>query len=126
MGGKFTFHYGSIQIECAVNIIDDIPDLHSTMVLFKYKICNGTGMEEKFTFHYGSIQILIYWLINILWEDLHSTMVLFKSKAYEHEYLGIPVFTFHYGSIQMDSSIIISNLTPEFTFHYGSIQIKST
>ena len=27
---------------------------------------------------------------------------------------------------KLDSSIIISNLTPEFTFHYGSIQIDWT
>ena len=58
---------------------NNIPYLHSTMVLLK----SGTSDEiivstEKSTFHYGSIKIFLL-LDKVLYcQNLHSTMVLLK------------------------------------------------
>ena len=100
---RFTFHYGPIQIflvsECAL----DLSNLHSTMVLFKFKrICSMFDFD-------------IY---------LHSTMVLFKLLI---NLVAIIVnsFTFHYGPIQIRNTLIIHLMLDAFTFHYGPIQIRA-
>ena len=55
---EFTFHYGPIQIAMANIELPTLADLHSTMVLFKYKSSILlTSDASRFTFHYGPIQM---------------------------------------------------------------------
>ena len=53
----FTFHYGSIQINCTEKAKKSIEVLHSTMVLFKFDAIQQNKIDSLL---------------------LHSTMVLFK------------------------------------------------
>ena len=123
---KFTFQYGSIQIQTIMQspvlvIHIYIPiwfysnqaknqrnprkiDLHSNMVLFKWRK-KGSKLSSI--------------------ADLHSNMVLFKLGE-TFKYAASTAFTFQYGSIQIDYAKSADVNKSLFTFQYGSIQITYT
>ena len=143
---RFTFQYGSIQIDLEVSGSMKIPDLHSNMVLFK---SNWLAKEREWIkiyipiwFYSNSFQVIFYFI----YVNLHSNMVLFKSEI-QLVWVKTQSFTFQYGSIQItyeeymfvDNKIYIpiwfySNsfrqkeikMLISFTFQYGSIQMKKT
>ena len=97
---RFTFQYGSIQIDLEVSGSMKIPDLHSNMVLFKFLPSHILFYLCKFTFQYGSIQITKVCTTKVCITNLHSNMVLFKSEI-QLVWVKTQSFTFQYGSIQI-------------------------
>ena len=98
----FTFHYGPIQISFDIDLSIEIADLHSTMVLFKFK-------SQKYLNNIEAIYIP-------LWSYSNDVLGYLRHYAL--------TFTFHYGPIQIKFGTLTIFNGLLFTFHYGPIQIS--